>query len=649
MKKSSYLGAAIITGAAIAFPAIAADSMDNLIVSANRTPQPVANVGSSVSIIDREMIEERKPVFVSDLLQDLPGVAVSRAGGFGAQTQVRVRGGEANHMLVFIDGIQANDPTASDEFTFEQLTSWDVERIEVVRGPQSALWGSDAMAGVISITTRRSETGKQIGAFAETGSFGSTFFGGHAGSNFDRGTVDFSASAYDTDGENISERVPGSTNEKDGYENVTASLSGSLQATDQLRLSLFSRYSDASNDFDEFSFATGLPSDAPLESDVELFLFRATGELALLDKRWNHLLQFTYSGSDRENKDSRPVPDPVDYEGDRYGFYYQTSYDFTGAMPTNRLTLAVDHERDDYQQSGDLIFGSDPNQNQEIDNTGVIAEYLLQPLDALNLSASIRYDDNSDFDDETTWRLAGTWRFEATDTRLHASAGKGQKAPTFVERFGFFPNDFVGNPDLKPEESTGFDLGLTQGLFEGRAQIDITYFSDRVEDEINGSVFDAGSGNFTAENQSGTSRRQGFEFELQAELPANIDARASYTYTNAKEPDANGGNRREIRRPEHMAALNLNYKFLDDRARLNLNVSYTGEQDDDFFPPPTFARQTVELDQYTLVNLVASYEVTEAFSVYARAENLFDKDYENVLGYQTLGDGYYAGVRMRLR
>ena len=184
----------------------------------------------------------------------------------------------------------------------------------------------------------------------------------------------------------------------------------------------------------------------------------------------------------------------------------------------------------------------------------------------------------------------------------------------------------------------------------GSLVANLTYFSDRVEDEINGFVFDAGSGSFTAQNASGNSRRQGVEIDARADLPAGFDLRASYTYTNAKEPDAlNGGNRREIRRPEHMAALNLNYEFLNERARLNLNLSYTGEQDDDYFPPFPQPQEVVELDDYTLVDLVASFDVTETVSVYARAENLFDEDYENIFGFQTPGDGYYAGVSMRIR
>jgi len=629
---------------------VAADGeSENLIVRASRTPQPLNQLGSAVSIIDREQIERRKAPFISDYLQDLPGVSVSRAGSFGSQTQVRVRGGEANHALVLIDGVEVNDPAASDEFSFEQLTSWDVERIEVVRGPQSALWGSDAMAGVINITTRRTEDGTSIGGFGEGGSFGTTYYGGHLGSDFGRGSVDFSASRYDTDGENIS-RDGG---EEDGYENISASLHGAFEATDDLSLSLFGRYSDGTSEFDAIDGATSLPTDAPLESDVEIFLVRATGDLSLAADRWLNRAQFTYANSDRDNKDGRAagdplIDDPVDFKGDRYGFEYQTSYDFNSDPETNRLILAIEHERDEYEQSGPITFG-DPNQKQEIDNTGVVAEYLIQPWNSVNLSASVRYDDNSDFDDETTWRLAGTWRFDETSTRLRASAGKGQKSPTFTERFGFFPGSFVGNPDLRPEESYGFEFGVSQEAAAGKLLANLTYFYDRVEDEINGFVFDAGSGSFTAANADGNSRRRGVEFDVSAELPAGFDAQASYTYVDAKEPDAdNGGKRREIRRPRHMAAANLNYRFLNERARLNLNVSYTGKQKDDFFAP-TFVVERVTLDDYALVDLVASYDVTEAISVYARAENLFDKDYENVFGFQTPGDGYYAGVRMSLR
>jgi vitamin B12 transporter len=619
------------------------------VVRASRTPQPINQLGSAVSVIDRQQIERRKAPFVSDFLRDMPGIAVSRAGSFGNQTQVRVRGGEANHVLVMIDGVEVNDPAASDEFSFEQLTSWDVERIEVVRGPQSALWGSDAMAGVINITTRQTKTERSIGGFGEVGSFGTSNYGGHLGGDFGRGSVDFSASRYDTDGENIS-RTGG---EEDGYENITASLRGSFAATEDLNLSLIGRYSDGTSQFDAIDGATSLPTDAPLESDVELFLLRATGDLALANQRWLNRAQFTYSSSDRDNKDGRAVgdpliDDPVDFEGYRYGFEYQTSYDFSADPETNRLILAVEHERDEYQQSGPVTF-DDPNQKQEIDNTGLVAEYLIQPWSTVNLSASLRHDDNSDFDDETTWRLSGTWRFDDTGTRLRASAGKGQKSPTFTERFGFFSGSFIGNPDLKPEESIGYEFGVSQEAAQGRVQANLTYFQYKVEDEINGFVFDPGTGSFTAENADGNSRRRGVEFDVSAQLAGGFDAQASYTYTDSKEPDAaNGGKRREIRRPRHMAAMNLNYEFLNERARLNLNVSYTGKQKDDFFAP-TFVVERVQLDEYTLVDLVASYDVTEAFSVYARAENLFDKDYENIFGFQSPGDGYYAGVRMRLR
>jgi vitamin B12 transporter len=643
MQRLNRLGIAAAM-AYVPFIVSAADSMDNLIIRASRTPQAVPEVGNTVSVIDRELIERRKPVFVTDLLQDVPGIAVSRLGGFGAQTQVRIRGAEANQVLVMIDGVEANDPAAGDAFSFEQ-TSWDVERIEVIRGPQSALWGSDAMAGVINIVTRRTEEPLRVGAFAEGGSFTSRTFGAHIGSDFGRGSIDVSASAYDTDGNNIS-RTGG---ENDGYENASASLHTSLRLSDSWSWSVFGRYSDTTTEFDDVDFVTGLPADSPLKSDVALALIRTTTDLALLDGRWNHRAQLTYSVSDRDNKDARPGNDPVDFDGDKYGAYYQTSFDFGSTARMNRLTLAVDHERDEYQQRGPIAFG-DPNQNQKMHNTGLVAEYLLQPLDAMNLSASVRYDENSDFDSAATYRFAGTWRFDGTGTRLHASAGKGQKSPTFTERFGFFPGDFAGNPNLRPEESVGFDVGVVQSAFDSRIQLELTYFYDKVDNEINGFVFDPVTGRFTAANEDGTSHRTGVEFALHARLPAGLDASASYTYTNAKEPDlVNGGNRREIRRPRNMAAGNLNYRLLDERVNLNLNVSYSGKQKDDYFPPPDFAQTRVQLDDYTLLDIVASYAINDKFSVYGRAENLLDEDYENVLGYSTPGTGYYAGIRMRLR
>ena len=164
------------------------------------------------------------------------------------------------------------------------------------------------------------------------------------------------------------------------------------------------------------------------------------------------------------------------------------------------------------------------------------------------LSLSIRYDDNSDFDDITTWRATTSYQFGDTGTRLRATAGTGQKRPTFVERFGFFTN-FTGNPNLKPEKSKGWDLGIDQALMGGRVNASVTYFSEDLQDEINGFAFDPVSGGFTAVNRPDDSERRGFEAELGATLSPAVEISASYTYTDSRQPDGFGGLTREIRRP----------------------------------------------------------------------------------------------------
>ncbi|MDJ0928896.1 MAG: TonB-dependent receptor [Gammaproteobacteria bacterium] len=631
------LGAlALIFGALTLGAANANEALENVITRANRTALPQARVGSAVSVVDRDLIEQRQTILVSDILQDLPGIAVSRLGGPGAQTQLRIRGAEANHLLVVIDGVVANDPTAGDEFTFEQLTAWDIERLEVVRGPQSALWGSDALAGVVNVTTRR-DTGDRLRgrAFAEGGSFDTTNLGAHIGGNIGQFSGNLSASWFDTAGENISR----TGDEKDGFNILTANLNTVFQATDDLRLGLSARHSDSTTEFDN-SFVTGLPIDSNIESDVQLTFLRAYADLALFNRRSNSSLQVTYALSERDNFTVGRRTSKQD--GDRHGFVLQTSWDFTPSPNEYRLTLALDYDKEEFDQL-DIEFGGSASLTEDRDTMGYAAEFMAQPWDSLNLTASLRYDDNDKFKNKTTYRLTGVYRIDATDTRLHTSLGTGMKKPTFLDLFGFFPDFFTGNPDLKPEESAGFDIGVDQGFWNGRGRVDLTWFYAELTDEITTLFFPVN----TAINAEGTSRRQGLEVDLRLALLEQLDMQASYTYTDSKAPTGENGKATELRRPRHMAALNLNYGFLGQRAGVNLNVSYTGDQkDQDFsqFPSPI-----VTLDAYTLVNLTASYRISENFTLYARAENLFDEQYENVFGYRTPGAGYYAGVRLNIR
>jgi vitamin B12 transporter len=273
---------------------------------------------------------------------------------------------------------------------------------------------------------------------------------------------------------------------------------------------------------------------------------------------------------------------------------------------------------------------------------------MTQPLPDLNLSASIRYDDSSEFDDVTTYRFTSSYLLRASNTRLHASYGEGQKSPTFIERFGFFPDQFLGNADLEPEKNKGFDVGIQQWLFGDITSIDVTYFSERLENEINGFAFDPDSGLFTAENLNGKSRRDGVEVELRSRIGGNLTVTGSYTYTDSREPNDTGGRSRELRRQKQMAALNLNQRLLNGRANVNVDVSYTGDQRDRFFPPFPENPQNVTLDSYLLFDVTGSFAVTEQLEIYARANNSFDENYQNVFGFQSPERAIYGGVRMKL-
>lgn len=626
-------------------PAALAGSIDTVVVTASRIPVPASTAGSSVSVIDRQQIEAQQSVFAVDLLQDVPGVAVSRSGSTGSQTQVRIRGSEANQVLVLVDGIRANDPAGNDEFGFQDLTTWDVDRIEVVRGPQSALWGSDALAGVINVITRRPGEDFSVGGFAEYGSFDTTSVGIRLGGEVSATRIGLSLSGVDTGGTNSSLTGP----EEDGYDNSTATLTLAGSPAPNLELSAIARYTDARKEFDGTDFiGTGLPTDTADLARTAFGYYSAGGTLNLRGGRWVHDLRATLATSDIDNANEFGANGSTAAE--TYGAHYQTTWHLAqpGDSSMDAITLAADYQQQDFSQRGLASPFGDPNQDQDMQIASVVGEYLVTPFRQTSMSFSVRYDDNSDYDNIFTYRATGAWTAEAWGTRLHASYGTGQKAPTFIERFGFFPDQFLGNPDLEPEESEGWEVGIEQPLADRRLNLGLTYFDEDLTNEINGFVFDLANGAFTAENSPGKSQRRGVEVVATARPLDNFSLSASYTYLDATQPDpVTGGETTEIRRPENSASLNANLLLLSQRLNLNLNLSYVGSRDDLFFDPQDFfASRVVNLDAYTLGRLAASYQLTSELQLYGRVDNLFDEDYEDVYGYATPGRGVYGGLRV---
>jgi vitamin B12 transporter len=263
----------------------------------------------------------------------------------------------------------------------------------------------------------------------------------------------------------------------------------------------------------------------------------------------------------------------------------------------------------------------------------------------------VRHDWNSDFGDNTSWRVTGAYGLADTGTHLRAAFGTGSKNPTFTERFGFFTEEsdpfFVGNPDLQPEESNGWEVGAGQDFAGGRIRLALTWFRQDLEDEIDGFVFDPSRGVFTAMNLGGRSRRRGLEFSGRFGIAGGLELAADYTWLDATQPDAfTDAQVREVRRPEHNANVNLDWRFAGDRARLNLNVGFNGEQEDAYFPPPAFAAVPVTLDGFVLVTLAGSWRFGDHAELFGRIENLLDDDYEEVVGFSEPGIGAFAGLRL---
>jgi vitamin B12 transporter len=273
-------------------------------------------------------------------------------------------------------------------------------------------------------------------------------------------------------------------------------------------------------------------------------------------------------------------------------------------------------------------------------------EYVGKPTADLSWTLSGRLDDYSDFDDTTTWQLAGAYRL-SPGVRLRGSIGTGSKTPTFTERYGFYEDFFIGNPDLKPETSQGWEIGIDTNWQESRQNLSVTYFDQDLQDEIDGFVFDLDTFMFTAENKDSDSSRKGVEAVYDAHLGEALTLGAAYTYTDATEKNAAGQSVRELRRPKHVASLTANYYFADERGNLNLNLNYSGEQMDIWFSPITFIGETVKIPSYTVVDLAGSWKLTQSLDLTARVSNLFDEEYEEVLGFVRPGRGIYAGLRGR--
>ncbi len=603
---------------ATAAPALAQTSgdSDDIVVTASGIEQPRDEVGQAITLIDADTIERRQTVDVVDLLATTPGVRFTRNGSTGSVAGVSLRGAETTQTLVLIDGVKVNDPSGiGDGYDFGHLLTGNIDRIEVLRGSNSVVHGSQAIGGVVSLSTATPAEGFAGGASAEYGY--SDTLSAKADMSGTAGAVSggIGGAYFRTDG--ISSAAVGA--EKDGYKNFAGNARVKVAFSDALSLDLRGYYINADLDYDSFFSA---PSDSPDVAKLDQYVGYAGLNLGLFGGNFTSRAAVTWMRNERDYYFVRGTAPDYGYSGTNLRFEYQG---VVKPVQQAKLIFGYEHERPDYDFFG---FGSTDSQKANIDSVYALA--ILQPFAGLSLSGGVRHDDHSQFGGATTFGTNANYSLgDATNFRL--SYGEGFKAPSLYQLY----DAFSGNAALRPERSKSYDVGIDHSLADGRALISLTAFLRNTTDQIN---YD--NATFTYGNVDRT-RAKGIEATLALKPVDALSVAAAYSYIDARDrsgrPAFDG--KPLPRRAAHAVSLSADYDWsfgLSTGATLTM----VGDSFDDF-------ANNIPLDGYALAGIRASFPVGGLFEIYGRIDNLFDADYTTAFRYGTYGRAAYGGVRAR--
>jgi len=611
-----------------------ADTAKTEVVVTAVSLRPVAEeqAPATVTVIDEQRIDALGQPLTLDLLRLVPSVSVATAGPPGTQTQVRIRGAEANHTLLLIDGIRFNDPASGNEPRFELLSNEGVRRIEVVRGPQSALFGAEAIGGVVALFTDPTAMGTSGSALVEAGS--QDFFRGAARVGF----VEPGRSLGLYGGFQRSDGIDsvGQGGERDGYENATISGSARLQATESIGFRFAGRYVNAISEFDGFDPRTFRRANTLDRSHNNIGALRVAADIAPVGSGFNLTLGGTVLDSSNRNERGRIRQNRT--AGGRRSVDALASYAFgTGAIE-HQVSLAGDYE-DEQFQARDQSFRGQTNQDRSRERAAVVGEWRATLGERLTTDLAVRHDAFEGFADATTVRASAVVKLLGPVSAL-LSYGEGIARPTFVELFGFFPGRFVGNPDLQPERSRGYEGGLRYR--STHLGLGLTAYRQRLRNEIV-SVFNRTTFLSSTANAAGSSRRQGLEAEGMWRPARNVTLSATYSFVDAEEQQVRGTDLvREVRRPRHSASLGADGEWGPFKAGVSL--VYVGKRQDLDFD--AFPARRVTLNDYALLDARIAYRLTGRIEAFGRIANAFDENYQDVVGYSTPGRAAYAGVRL---
>ncbi len=618
-------------------------SLPQVFVTAPTTvPTPESNVASSITVIASQQIEEHQWRTVPDVLETVPGLSVAQYGPPGALTSIFIRGMNSNHVKVLIDGVDVSDPSnPNDSFDFGQLLASDIERIEILRGPQSGLYGSDAIGGVINIITKKGLGPLKVTGTIEGGSFGTLNQTFHASGSQSIFNYSFNLDHFHTTDVPITplfELLPGEQRIDTSYDNLTFSTKLGADINEHLSLNYIGRYTSSNYTFPGDENCSFIPpyncyqNTAPsLQVDHD-FYTRGEAVTSFFDNRLKNYLGINYS--DIHTFDTDPYYGDSTNQGQRVKFDWRSVIE---ALPGETVVVGADHETE-------TLFANAPgygefDQDASRNDAGGFAELQSSFYNRFFLVSNVRYDDYDTFGGHVTYRFAPAFIVPTTETKLKASYGTGFKAPTLYELYVNEPGIEIGNPALQPEESTGYDVGFEQPLFHDRFSFGATYFHNNITNLIEG--VPTSSGAFTNVNVD-RALTEGVESFADWAVTDRVHLRTDYTYTRAI--DENTGMELQLR-PEHKGSVTALWKPIDPLT-LSGTLLAVGQFVDDYAGGIVNTAPGMFAPGYVVVNVAANYKINDLISLFARIDNLLNEHYEDPLGFQRPGLGVFGGIKV---
>ena len=632
MLKSVFLSSAALAALILPASAQSQNSLsvppENVVVTATRIATPIDRIASSMTVIDAADIDARQQRSLPDILRDVPGLNLVQTGGEGGQASIFMRGSNSNHTKVLVDGIEDSDPSKPNgAYDFGKFNSADIARVEVLRGPQSGLYGSDAIGGVVNIITKSGNGPLTVSATAEGGSFDtfnqSAMIGGSEdGFHYRASLAHLHAGA--TPVTPLDLLPAGQKRNDDFFDNVTASTKLGYDLSDSFDLGFVGRYTNSlskvtGDAFDPVSFAS-FPS--PLQTRIDTLSYNARATAHLVLGAIDQTIGFGYSST--VTSDIDPDNGSIPSSGDRIKLDWQGQIAIADGQT---IVLGAETTRDAVHVP--LSAGITTNAGYGELQSSVPG--LFDGVDFHN-SISVRHDSNSRFGDRTTWHVAPVLAITGTDTRLHASYGTGFKAPSLVQLFEDFPAFFFfANPNLKPETSEGYDIGLDQTLFGVTGGV--TWFHNDIRNLIATDPV-----TFSTNVNIGRARTQGLETYLAWQPFDTLKLRADYTYTEALDVIRH---QELVRRPKTKISTDARWQATDAFS-LDASLLYVGSWIDG---SRDFSVSRLNAHPYMTADIAASYALTDNLAVTGRISNLFDKSYQNPVGFLQPERAFYAGIK----